>query len=153
MPAHWDASHTVDFQAAASQPKAVAVFLIAKAVEPVVPFETRITRFLTGLHPAEEGLIGFIDIGGHDLQHMAVNLLRLGEGSFVMLDLPKLLFFSDAALFEFVSVFAFAHAHIVEMAGHVQNEAQILGLRLAGVQAVFEGFERCVRISHASVPN
>ncbi len=78
-------NHTRHLEAPNIDLEPIPIFFEADAVKAMAALETRITGCLTLLDSTEEGLKSLVAVYSYHLQDMAVNVLRLGKGLFILL--------------------------------------------------------------------
>src|SRR5690606_21767929 len=112
MPAHAHPPDTVQLQAPPIEPRAHAELLEQKAVVPTTPFEARITRLLTCLDAAKEGLESKVYLLDDALRGLAEHLVRVGERPAITLGKLVQFGFAHASPLKLVGVLASASARL-----------------------------------------
>src|SRR5690606_37083106 len=148
MPAHAHPPDTVQLQAPPIEPRAHAELLEQKAVVPTTPFEARITRLLTCLDAAKEGLESKVYLLDDALRGLAEHLVRVGERPAITLGKLVQFGFAHASPFKLVGVLALCQRQVVQPTTGVQHTPQVLFLRTRWIQPIAVGSYAFTLLSH-----
>lgn len=106
----------------------------------MAPLKARVARFFARLQPPKKGLEGFIQSVYHDLQDMAMHVLRPRVCSLPLLHLAQLLHLPHRALLVLPRLLALCEAIVIEATTRFKRGIKQPLLGAGGIEPVAKGF-------------